>query len=82
MFENKNFKTTNQPRVSQNVKPLLNRVSVFMNKNNLSNLTNKLRESKIHNGSTIIGVKDFLNFADNNDIGFTRNDALELAEEF
>ena len=53
-----------------------------MNKNNLSNLTNKLRESKIHNGSTIIGVKDFLNFADNNDIGFTRNDALELAEEF
>jgi len=64
------------------VKPLLKRVSMAMNNNQLSDLTKKLKQSAIlYQGKKVIDMKPFINFI-SNDLGLKKQDAMELGKAF
>jgi len=70
------------PRISMAVKPVLNRMSMMMNQNQIPSLSNINGSKILANGQKVVSVKDFMKFAKNNDFGITEENALDIADEF
>ena len=68
--------------VPQNTKPIVSRVSIFMEKHGINNLVDQLKRRKVDNGKNVVGAEDLKQYLTSNDVGLTSQEINSLANEF
>ena len=53
-----------------------------MNNNQIFDLSNKIRSSRIEQGKNVVDVGKFMNFVGGRDVGFTEEEAKKLGDAF